>query len=776
MESLYGNAYSFRVHFTRELNIYRIDSDQKTLCKTENIGNNEYRCLFMVIYEEFDFIYDTMIYAKSQSLSASIYMYGDFIENKIYDGFNENELSRLIPKDGTSTYNTKRDQIDFIFFTLPDIHKHFYVSVISDKPEIIEFISSFKTFDNQLSPNPSSVQLFAINNDPSINLKFKTNKPLLINIVSLYGSLKLYFQDETKIEYSLRGRDDRISLVIPNDGIEENLIIENTKFNEEDRYSPTPENQAEMPGIAFYLEFFLRSDKLNLDEINLGKTTEMVYKKSDFPIDYYSKLDNLDKNINIFFNFHDLEFYPPSEKRMVSPEDITIEANIISQKNLYNIKTGAQSKPNENELKGRFDPALQAGYLFLSSDFLKNFKSLTNPTLYLSIDNKNKNIKFNKIRLELTAVEKNSEVPVTEKIYQYGKIINNEDVSYKLKVDNYTGDMRIQFAANSRNIDFAINNLPNQKRNMTLDELDLETKEERGKIFVTFNKPKVNYIYLNVFAKDDKIDSRLNNYVFKYMNSINRKNFFEYPILNNNGYIRTNYEYSKLKAIFNKINKTNIDVTYSLKISKKWDKSEDELNQTIVFTEYSTTVIQVYNPSRERINMEIDNIELDQFSYLTVIAQIKDGPIIEYVAYQPIYSIKDSDIDDKSDISEEEIDEPEEESNKPEEESDIDKEEEESSEEQSDEQKNDIKPNESNKNKDGDKGDDGDDDDDDIKVLIIIVSSIGGVIFLTLIALIVVILLYNRKTMNLLGQVNQISFVEADAKDENENFLINELK
>ena len=98
LESNNGNSYSFRVHFTKDLNIYRVDSDQKTLCKPEDIGNNEYRCLFMVIYEEFDFIYDTMIYAKSQSLSASITMYGEFIENTLYDSFNENELSKSIPK------------------------------------------------------------------------------------------------------------------------------------------------------------------------------------------------------------------------------------------------------------------------------------------------------------------------------------------------------------------------------------------------------------------------------------------------------------------------------------------------------------------------------------------------------------------------------------------------------------------------------------------------------------------------------------------------------
>ena len=171
------------------------------------------------------------------------------------------------------------------------------------------------------------------------------------------------------------------------------------------------------------------------------------------------------------------------------------------------------------------------------------------------------------------------------------------------------------------------------------------------------------------------------------------------PILNNNGTIKAKYENYKLRVKFNRIEKTNVDVTYSLKISKKWDKSEDELNQTIAFTEYSTTVIQAYNPSGEGINMAIDNIELDQFSYLTVIAQIKDGPIIEYVAYDPIYKIIDS--DDKSGISEEE--------------------------------ESDIGPNK-NKDSDNDDWDDDDDerdddDDDDNKNLIIIVCSIGGVIF-----------------------------------------------
>ena len=41
METNYGTAYSFRVHFSKNLNIYKVNSDQKTLCKPDDIGNNE---------------------------------------------------------------------------------------------------------------------------------------------------------------------------------------------------------------------------------------------------------------------------------------------------------------------------------------------------------------------------------------------------------------------------------------------------------------------------------------------------------------------------------------------------------------------------------------------------------------------------------------------------------------------------------------------------------------------------------------------------------------
>ena len=45
MDYLFGKAYSFKVHFVNKLNIYKVSSDQKTLCKPEKL-KNIFECLF----------------------------------------------------------------------------------------------------------------------------------------------------------------------------------------------------------------------------------------------------------------------------------------------------------------------------------------------------------------------------------------------------------------------------------------------------------------------------------------------------------------------------------------------------------------------------------------------------------------------------------------------------------------------------------------------------------------------------------------------------------
>ena len=731
-ESSFGTPYSFRVHFSKNLNIYKVSSDQKTLCKPEKLENkNEYRCLYMITYGELDFIYDLMIYARSQSPSGSTYMYAKFIPKEIYDSFDIKGLIDNIPNESNG-YNTKKEQVDFIFLTLSEVGAHFFISVISDKPDIIEFITSFKTFDNELSPNPSSIQLFSINNGPSMKLKFITTQPLIIDIVSLYGSSKLYFEDDKNNAYYIRGRDDRISFAIPSDGKEAILMVEDLNYREDTydddqnlvlRDNDDEENEIKKPSVAFYLEYYLRSLELNLDELFFGKTVEFVYPKSDFPLYYYSKLNDLNANVNTFFILHDLE---PTNNNMndieIQSSDIEFKGYLIKEKTIYLVKVNKNSKPSFDKppIVGIYDPVLQVGQLFFSNAGLKSFNidQEDKPTIYLSLEKTNSKINFKKIRAELSAIQENNDIPVTEKLYQYGKIEQKSDLNYyRLKVDNSTGDMRIQFSTNSKHVDFSINKEKNNKKNMTFN--NTEIKQERGKVFITFSKPIIlDYIYLNVFLKDNAPKSKklVNNYVFKYINAGSRNSFFEYNILNNNRTLsmeeKGNNEYS---ITFNKIDSENVNVTYSLKAVKN-DDYKNELFDTIALTESNSKVVKTKNPTGEKITLSIKN---NEYSYFQVIAQVINGPIIEYVSYEPLGDFSKAGQPYADDNDENQSD-----------------------------------------NGDG----------DDALYAVIIISAI---LLIIVIILVVVILIYNAKNKNLMDQVNKISFIKSGAKPkEDVNLLL----
>ena len=722
-ESFYGTPYSFRVHLVRnkQLNIHKITSDQKTLCKPVEYKNEPgtYNCLFMIIFGELDFIYDLMIYSKSQNPSALTYMYGKFIQNSDYDEFNQEKLLQEIPTKDVQKLNTKKLNLDFIFITLSDLHSHLFVNVVSDKNDVIELITSFKTFDQETSPNPSSVQLYAINNDNKMKLKFVTTKPLLINIVSLYGSTRYYFEDEKDIKYTLRGRDDRISLAIPASNNQESiLIVENNTYIDEEHLYP-PEGEMAKPRMAFYIEYYMRSIKMNLDEIYLGKTDEYAYKKSDFPLYYYSKLGKEDNSINAFFILHDIEY--ENNVQEFNSNDLEIKGNFIDQKTVYLLKTNEGTKPSigDSPMKGIYDPALQVGQIFFPEKNIKDSKKkYDKSTLYLSLEkSSSSNYIVKKMRLELAAIQENCDVPVTEKLYQYGRIKNDDKNTYyyRLKVDRSTEKsyMRIQFSTNSPNIGFAINKNKNTKTNDTF--IGDDKKVERGKGFITFERPKdkdIEYIYLNVFLKSDMTNKDIlsNNYVFKYINSEDKDKFFEYKIRKGNANIEKEESGDEYVIKFNGIeHKEGVNIIYSLKGIEQ-EGYEYESLDTIALTDSTAKVVRIKDDNRDQYQLKLKKGE-HEIKCFQVIAQIRDGPITEYVSYKSINEIKSGRPESKDD-----------------------------------------------------------DDDGDTTLYAIIGVSVG--LLVIVVVLVVIILIYNARNRDLMDQVNKISFVKSGAKPKDDVNLL----
>ena len=200
--------------------------------------------------------------------------------------------------------------------------------------------------------------------------------------------------------------------------------------------------------------------------------------------------------------------------------------------------------------------------------------------------------------------------------------------------------------------------------------------------------------------------------------------------MNGNPKINQTYSGNKLSVKFYRINNsTNVNIVYTLKLAKKWELSSKENNCTIAISETECLFKKKENDYNDIITIEMDNIGNNN-CYIQVVAQIKDGPIIEYVAYEPNYNV--ANIEPTPSPS----DNP------------------------NPNQNQNPTSNESNK-------------------MIWVIIGLGAGIFVILVILIVIVLIYNSKTKNLMEQVNKISFVQQDKKGNEENLLLdddNELK
>jgi len=722
-DSMGSTVYAFRVHLPKpKLNIYKVTSDQKAICKPEKLNENEYRCLFMIIYYNFQVFNDLIVYAESQSPSAIVNMYANYIDNNIYNSYNVDQLIAKIPTESDAIYNTKRDLTKFIFLSYANSESNAYISVISDKPDDIELYSSFKTFEDSLSPNPSTAQVYSMGLEKqNITLDFITTKSIAVNIRSLYGEAKIYLKKDEGNSYYLRGVEDTLDLIIKaNDG-ESVLMVENL------RYQP---GQHGNPGFAFVLEFYSRNPGIELDMLKIDETLEIAYQDAAFPVYYYSKIFDTDKDINAFFYLHNVI---DSERTIVSNE-LIIKAKVMEETKIDEIKEDPSKLPSSNEFteSGFYDSTLQAGSILVTKDKFDKFTQLTLPTLLIAIEKKDNNVKYNRIRGEFGLSTINGDAPVTQKLYQFGTIKDyNTLINYKLETDiTTTNYMRIQFSSNSKYVNFAINAKKDQRENGTFT--GFTAKKDRGITFVTFEKPKnVDYLYLSVFLGQNSDNQKLNNYVFKYMNALKIEGFTEYTMKDNNPNIEIQKDNNNLNVKFSQIDyksddKTDISILYTVKIVTNQDSVTDENANVIAITQSNINdKIVKHDESSNQKQVTLTNVPND-IKYVQVIATITQGSIIEYVAYQAVNSTGGAIIDPNP---VEVI----------------------------------MPPNPTDTPSTDPKTTDGTTSKDNAGLYVII--GVSAFLLVVVVVLIIVIVRYNSKNKDLLSQVNKISFVQSGATE-----------
>ena len=650
-DSVNSELFSLRVfqpsNIGDSFDIIEVNTDQKILCNPTLINDNQYRCLFMVTYDDEDERQGLplLIHAASVNQSAVTNIYGSLIVREYFDEFDVPNLKKNIPTSQSAQYSTLDSNKDYIYIKLSPgrIKNYFFVNVISDIKEEIMIITTIPVYNvisaekYEFFPNPSTEQLLSVSVDKLI-LTFPSSS-IIANFVTLDGEANIAWENDPNTAYNLKGNGDRLSLT---SGSRSNKIII-TRDKEEDE---------EGPGFVFYISYYERNEENNFDQIQSGKPVELSYRNTSLPIYLYSKIreNSNDINLEVKFKNSDIEGkykYPP----------LTVIATLAKQNTIYKAKQSPELGPSLGRLfLGTYDPAINAAQVFLDSKIISNFniKPEDNPTLYLSVETDDEDIspiKSNKFNIEALFSQINSGVVPVEKIFSYGKVgSSNRFNFYKLKVDKNKKYMIIDIAFNSRLLDFTINDKISLNSNTSLIS---GSKKERGKIILTIkNQNTIQYLYLTIFKKQGVKDDNnfLFNYVFKYVNVDDEKEHPNYKILGNNNVLK--YEESKkdkngnitIKCTFNRIdidyNKANI--TYFFKVVNNESLFYGESCETIALTESIYYYVYKRNPtydSKGQITLTA-NEDLSNWAYLQVIAQIQQDATIDYVSYKGIENIR----------------------------------------------------------------------------------------------------------------------------------------
>ena len=645
-DSLFTSVYALRIYLPHyiidydgdlfQLEIYHIRTNQKVQCRPNSISDLLF-CYFAVVFDKSDIYRSLTVYLQSRNPKVkNVYYYARMVDSQNVETNNITWLVDNFPTDDNSEYIYENSKIPFIYIPEIPMDSSLLIEVDAEEDDIIELISYIDYNSKEIIPNPSSPQLFSIKKDEII-LSFIHTDSYIFNIKSIYGVGKIHWEPEEKNIFYLQGKNSRLSLTSlekNNDEITSKLIVS----SDSNEYYISND----LPKFVFYVTYYPRNN-YKFGQIEIGESVEFRYRdEKNFPLYFYSKFDDIDYDLNIFINFYDMEIINKNN------EDTTIVNSEFDFN--YNISNQLSILTASNDLnfskKGFYDSSIKVAQIYISKDEIKNYNLNDNenekvfPSLFLKIE-KSKNLLNNEYKLGTMKIlinKENSDEIIIENIYHYGKIINKDDInSYKLKIDKLTEYMRIQFSSNNKNIIFSINQEIGEKTNST--DINYITKYERGKLFITFKKPKdIDYIYLNIFSKNEIIDKNINNYVFKYINGEKDK-FKEYPILSNKTTIKydRNGNNTNLTISFSKIEKINIDIIYTLKIVPANNSFEDEIKDTIAITESNCFVKQIKNLKDNNGVITLNTlIKEEEIGYIEIIALIKDGSNIEYVAYEPI--------------------------------------------------------------------------------------------------------------------------------------------
>ena len=647
-DSLYASPYALvvRVVNGNENDIYRVNSDQKALCRTKKINGiaeEKYRCVYAIEYDflsEFNYLF---VYPSVQEKSAFFRIYASYINQSDYEMGNEDYFKLVIPNENNCDYSSKNTMSDFLYIDY-GLVKDYYVlvSVETDKETVVELMSSLYVFNNDVMANPSTSQLFMAPSENKFILSFPTNNMVMANIRGIGGEAELYWESNPDNKYYLKGRDDRISITSDKSWNEHKLIINsNGKIND-------------LVGFIFYVNYDVRNDTFNFDKLIFDKSVRYIYTDNDLPLYYYGQLShNLEDNdyYDIFFQFDILENFYEKELTFYNDIPYSINAYIVKEQTVFDLKKNPQlTIQGQQSISGIYDYSLRTGLIRVTQKEIKNrgISEYEKPYIFLKIEKRGFIIIdrfYKRIALEMTAVRSKAVVPLSELSYQFGSLQSGEtERRYRLRTDNSFKQMNLQFSSLEESLKIEIEGIDKKKKDLK----HVETKY--GKSIYTLNTDQMDstqrYVYLIV--KRANQNTNLENFMFQYTFSNITEKLYSIS--------STKIKVEVKESTINNSQTSRGSQTranYTIKVSPVEGAKDAEINYIVKVTglgrmnnnkaptkpfisplNETAFVKEFYNPKvvNNQIDLSITNVR-PVYGYAQVIAQIKNKEKVDYLSY-----------------------------------------------------------------------------------------------------------------------------------------------
>ena len=496
--------FSLKASLKKSINILEINSEHQILCKTEKVDkdddeDNKYRCLFVVVNKdnitnseenEKNLLLFPFINENIDDLNLNIY--ADYINKTIYDNFDNETLSHLIPNNN-SQYKNKIINKTTNFIRIENIthEKYLYVSIETNKETLLEII-----------------QTITINGlNASISLDFtKSNiSEYSILLTTVYGKSTIYFEDNPNEKYTADVREN--SLFLSLDSKKGKLILE--KIDE---------------GHVFYITV-LDKEKSVINELIYSRASRFSFNNIPEQMLFYENIPVNNDSVNINFQLY----------------------NILQINNTFNICVALLSKEEMQEIKyniskinnmtfiaeGQLSPISLSANIHLNHDLNNENKSNVFIILQPTFDTSNK-----KMILGISLTKVNSLIYPSERIYYYGELNKYDRVTYKLEGNEKYHLMRLELGHNSGDINWSVKRTYEEK-NYTMNDTDLSFVIEywhNGRELLTMYIENGEDIYLTIFKKQNiRRNKNISyNYAFKYINAGKNGDFKNYVVKQDN--------------------------------------------------------------------------------------------------------------------------------------------------------------------------------------------------------------------------------------------------